>query len=121
MRDILPDFVREVIRERYITGVSDAEATFRLNSEDEDSLTGALGQALATPKPIVVWDNEQVFVIQIQHHKVRGKGPGAPEKILGTDGIFELEVFDGDGHSIRKKGLPFQSKKNWKSSNKKVA
>jgi hypothetical protein len=46
MRDILPDFVIDILRDRYLAGVSDALAIFGTSAADEDALTRALGQPL---------------------------------------------------------------------------
>jgi hypothetical protein len=45
--------------------------------------------------------------------KLRGRGANAPEKELGADGIFQIEVLDLDGQYIVRKGLLSQSKIGW--------
>jgi hypothetical protein len=120
VRDILPPELLQVIRDRYLAGVADAEATFSLNEAEEDSLTGALGQSLATVSPQIMFTSQGMFSWRIYHWKVRGRGAAAPEKRFGTDGIFQIEVFASDGHLIRAKGLPFQAKKNWRQANRKL-
>jgi hypothetical protein len=118
MRDLLPDFVRETIRDRYITGVADAEAGFDHGSAEEDSLTGALGHAISTRHPISQAVGDETFVWEIYYRKLRGRGPGAPEKKYGADGVFQIEVSDGDGRLLRRKGLPFQAKKGWSAADR---
>jgi len=111
MRDLLPPFVLSQIRDRYLAGVADAEAKYDMSRGDEDALTGALGQAISTPGAITTVVNGVVFRWSVSYRKVRGRGRGAPEKKFGTDGIFEIDIRDEHGQVLRRKGLPFQSKK----------
>lgn len=121
MRDILPDFVIDSLRDRYLAAVSDAESTFDMNYGDEDSLTGAFGQAIAMPRSQVFSTPEGMYTVDVGYTKLRGRGKNAPERLYGSDGIFQIKVFDSYGSVIRSKGLPFQSKKNWKGTNRKLS
>lgn len=121
MRDILPPEVLDRIRDRYITGVSDAVANFGQSSADEDALTGALGQAIATTIPLKVPTPAGIVAVKVSYRKIRGRGHGAPEKRYGSDGIFQLEVIDDSGRVLRRKGLPFQAKKDWHGTNSELA
>ncbi|WP_234239123.1 hypothetical protein [Billgrantia desiderata] len=103
-----------------MAAVSDAESTFWMNSGDEDALTGALGQAMAMPRNQVFFTPEGIYKVDIGYTKLRGRGKNAPERIYGSDGIFQIRILDESGNVIRSKGLPFQSKKNWKGKNKKL-
>ena len=116
MRDILPDFVINQIRDRYLAGVADAEAKYKYNSADEDALTGALGGALSTSQPFTLIYEGRIYQVGIEVYKTRGRGAGAPEKTDGNDGIFQIEVRE-NGRPLRRKGLPFQAKNQWKGSN----
>jgi hypothetical protein len=111
----------ESLRDRYLAAVSDAESTFWMSSGDEDALTGALGQAMAMPRNQIFSTPEGMYVVDIGYTKLRGRGKDAPERIYGSDGIFQIKIFDESGRVIRSKGLPFQSKKNWKGKNKKLS
>ncbi len=113
MEDILSDQALKTIRDRYYAGVTAAELGFDFSKGDEDSLTGALGQALLTPSTLVTTNADTQFRYAIYHYKLRGRGPNAPEAELGADGIFQIEVTDRDGKLLRRKGLLFQSKKEW--------
>ncbi|TKR34130.1 hypothetical protein FCE95_07655 [Luteimonas gilva] len=114
MQDILPPSLISMLRDRYLAGVADAEAFFDQNRGDEDSLTGALGQALAMREPILFTGPEGIYSVRVSYMKLRGRGPNAPEKRLGADGIFQIEVANNRGDVIRRKGLPFQAKTNWR-------
>lgn len=116
MRDLLPPEIIDLLRDRYVTGVADALATFEDNYADEDSITGALAQAIATPRPLRVMTSRGEFLIKLNYKKVRGRGPSAPENHLGVDGAFQIQVFDAAGQVIRRKALPFQAKKEWKGT-----
>ena len=121
MRDLLPEIVIDTLRDRYIAGVSDAVATFDMNAADEDALTGALGQAIATSRTLSSSTEKGSVHVEIGYTKLRGRGKNAPEKKFGSDGIFQISVADSQGRIIRSKGLPFQSKKEWRRSDKKLA
>lgn len=107
---LVPPDLLDLIRDRIKAGVADAEAKYSLNAEEEDSVTGALAQAISTPGLVIVNTERGSFEYGIKSTKLRGRGKGAPEKHLGADAIFQLEVFN-QNECIFKKGLPFQSKK----------
>lgn len=110
LEHLLPKQFLALIRDRIKAGVSDAEAKFRLNQDEEDSLTGALAQAISTTAPLRFGGPEGVFDFAIESYKLRGRGEGAPEKRLGADGILQISV-SKNGRSVFAKGLPFQAKK----------
>jgi hypothetical protein len=116
---LLPAGLKSIIRDRYLAGVSDAVSKFDMHSADEDALTGALGNNLAMPAPMVFGDGSKTYEYQVSYRKIRGRGPGAPEKTLGADGIFQIQVSDDQG--TRRKGLPFQSKKGWSGLDRQLA
>lgn len=121
MRDLLPDQVFEFLRDRYIAGVATAEANFVASRADEDALTGALGQALAMPTPWIFTGPDGDYAVQVSYRKLRGRGLNAPERLYGSDGLFQIEVSAPDGSVLRRKGLPFQSKTNWRGRSASVA
>ncbi|HKY22042.1 MAG TPA: hypothetical protein VJM31_12565 [Vicinamibacterales bacterium] len=86
---------------------------------DEDSLTGALGQAISMD-PVTFNINGARYEVSISHTKLRGRGKNAPEKRFGADGLFQIEMTDAEGRSIRRKGLPFQCKKRWSGPNQQL-
>lgn len=111
MDSIVPDAIKPFLRDRYLAGVADAEAKYRFHAADEDALTGALGNALSMPDPLVFDDGTHRYVYQVYYEKIGGRGPGAPEGEVGADGIFQIEVTTAQGKLV--KGLPFQAKKLW--------
>jgi hypothetical protein len=111
---LLPDGLKVLIRDRYLAGVSDAQSKYPFSAADEDSLTGALGNTISMPHAVVFGDGQRQYSYQVSYRKIRGRGPGAPEKQLGADGIFQIEVTDERGRQT--KGLPFQCKKGWRST-----
>lgn len=117
MLDILPPAISRTLQDRYLAGVANAEFFFRQSQADEDSVTGALGQALAMREPLIFEDRGDVYQVAISYRKVRGRGPGAPENKFGLDGVFQIRVASHDGHVIREKALPFQAKMNWRGKN----
>lgn len=118
MQDIIPISVIDIIRGHYALGVANAEAFYEQSSADEDSVTGALGQALARAEPIRFQKGFEEYQISISYKKVRGRGRGAPERLYGIDGIFQISVTSKDGGNALIKGLPFQSKKGWSGKDK---
>jgi hypothetical protein len=107
---LVPAQLLRLIRDRIKAGVADAEAMFYLNEEEEDSISGALGQAIATKDPIVLQSEQGMFSFEIKAFKIRGRGPNAPEKHLGADGIIQIRATKFDD-VVFTKGLPFQAKK----------
>jgi len=121
MRDILPSSLVDILRDRYVAGVADAEALFEAGVADEDSLTGALGQAIARPLPYEFIDGMTAYSAKISWKKIRGRGLNAPERLYGADGLFQIIAYDEHGSVLRAKGLPFQSKTNWRGRSAEVA
>jgi hypothetical protein len=117
MRDILPPGLLDSLRDRYLAGVADAESLFGMHRADEDTLTGALGQAIASRDPYTFSTENRIYLVRTEYYKIRGRGRNAPERMHGVDGIFQISVTQDSGHVIRRKGLPFQAKKNWRGKN----
>jgi hypothetical protein len=113
LSDFVPPLVKEIIRDRFVVGVADAEAGFEYSKADEDALTGALGHSISSRQPIQVRVGRQTYQVRTYYKKVRGRGPGAPERTTGSDGIFQIEVIGPNQVPVWTKGLPFQAKKQW--------
>lgn len=80
-----------------------------------------MGQAISRPMTQTFLTPGGDFWVEIGYTKLRGRGKNAPEKKYGSDGIFQIKVLDKTGKIIRAKGLPFQSKKNWRTKQIKLA
>jgi hypothetical protein len=108
--DVLPPQLIRELSNHYYAGVKKAEVLYEFHAADEDAVTGALGQSLAEPQPLFFQIGETAYWWNTTYYKVRGRGEGAPEKAIGADGIFQLEVFDENNNVLIRKGLLFQSK-----------
>jgi hypothetical protein len=95
LENFVPKELIDLIGDRIKAGVSDAEGKFGLNAKEEDALTGALGHAISTPRPMTLQSPQGTFVYEIRSFKLRGRGPEAPEKRLGADAIFQVAVSAG--------------------------
>jgi hypothetical protein len=80
------------LQKYFYAGVKAAEMRFKYNAADEDSLTGALGERLTEPTPIVIQSGNEAFEWRTEAYKIRGRGRSAVEHELGADGIFQLEL-----------------------------
>jgi hypothetical protein len=109
---VLPPMIVRALQRHFYAGVKMAEVRFRHHEADEDAVTGALGERLIEPA-IRVQFGPEVFTWSTVYYKLRGRGAHAPEKELGADGIFQLEVLDQEKRFILRKGLLFQSKIEW--------
>lgn len=115
----LPPVIVRMLRKHFYAGVKEAEVRFRYHSADEDAVTGALGDRLIEPETLVTVGGE-MYRWSAVYHEIRGRGPHAPEKRVGADGIFQLEVLDQQERFVLRKGLLFQSKIGWKGKNGKL-
>jgi hypothetical protein len=75
---------------------------------DEDAVTGALGQALRGQGELALPDG-RIVRWATRYRKLRGRGRNAPDKHLGADGLFEVEMEDEERDRSRKT-LPFQAR-----------
>ncbi len=112
----IPEEVKQDIQRHLSEKYPIALEGFRSANEDEDTLTGDLGATLRIKNQKVFIKSSQDempgdWTWSIDYHKFRGRGPGATEKKLGADGVFELSLKVGS--RVEKKSLLFQSKINW--------
>jgi hypothetical protein len=120
MKDLLPTYVMGHLHDRFVAGVADAEAVFSMHEADEDAVSGALGQSIAMQSPVVFKGPQGDFAVEIKYKKIRGRGPNAPEKRYGADGLFQISILNERGSVLRQKALPYQAKMNWRGKNKGV-
>lgn len=110
LTQLVPRGVLRAIKDHFKDEIRSAVQSYRFNEADEDSLTGALGQALSTPERVITVADKVRYSFSVESHKILGKGPGTPEKRTGADGIFQVRLWEGE-QLLFHKGLPFQSKK----------
>lgn len=112
----LPNEVKKSITAHLKRSISRSVSGYLSGSEDEDTLTGALGENLRISKQTVNVKNPEiggVWTWGVTYHKFRGRGYRATEKFVGADGIFELSVRGGGRPSTEKKSALFQAKNQW--------
>lgn len=61
----------EIIRDYFEEKIANAEKTFEYHEEDEDVITGALGQELITNEPVVYKNQEKNYHFDISSRKIR--------------------------------------------------
>ena len=111
MLDVIPPTVVAAICDRLHGGCESAEHGWTAGNEEEDTLTGDLGRSLRIGWSEIMVDGDERWRWQLTYKKFRGRGAGATEKIIGADGIFQIEVEDTVTGKIYNKGLLFQAKK----------
>lgn len=109
----IPDEVRQAIREHLEAAVNRAVSGYLSAHEDEDTLTGHLGGSLrsGTQRVFVARSQTEIpgeWKWSITYYKFRGRGPRATERVLGADGLFELNLITGS--RSEQKSLLFQAK-----------
>lgn len=92
------------------TALSAGREAWKSASEEEDSITGDFfGQLRKDNVRVKIPEGDWKW--SVDYRKLRGRGPGAEEKITGADGIIEVEV-RVLGREVRfQKGMLFQAKK----------
>lgn len=83
------------------------EGAFRRAYSDEDTLTGDFWSQLSLSDK---FNAPHGWNWNIEYNKIRGRGTGAPEKLIGSDGIFQIHLKDGYGRTIFRKSFLFQAK-----------
>lgn len=120
MQDVLPAEVFSAIHDQYARAVQEAVDGYGDLQGDEDSLTGGLGQALRQVAGELRTDG-RTFVWRTTVKKLRGRGPNAPESVIGADAFIEIEVLGPQGEVIRRKSVAIQAKKGWRGQNRELA
>ncbi len=109
--------VTEKLRRHFKKAVKRAEENASEHWQDEDALTGALGERMISKGKIEVPADGGRYVISVSSKKLRGRGIGAEEKLLGAD-FFMSIVVKRSGKVVYQKGLPAQAKKVGNSDRK---
>jgi hypothetical protein len=105
--DLLHDeSVRRTLSERYRAGVADAVRACD-EAADGEAATSALGRALAGQGRLALGDG-RVVRWATRYRRLSGRGGRAPERNLGTEGLFEIEMEDEEKDRSRNT-LPFNA------------
>ena len=105
--DLLQDeSLRRALSDHYRTGVAAAARGYAEDAADGEAVTAALGRALVGQGELTMADGRTVRWAT-RYRSLRGRG-GAPERNLGAEGLFEVEMEDEEKDRSRKT-LPFQA------------
>ncbi len=106
--DLLHDeSVRRTLSERYRAGVADAVGAYGEAAGDGEAATAALGRALAGQGQLALPDG-RIVRWATRYRRLRGRGARAPERNLGAEGLFEIEMEDEEKDRSRNT-LPFSA------------
>ncbi len=106
--DLLRDEnVRRTLSESYRAGVADALRAYADGEVDAEAATAALGRALAGQGQLALADG-RVVRWATRYRRLRGQGRRGPERSLGAEGLFEIEMEDEEKDRSRKT-LPFNA------------
>jgi hypothetical protein len=110
--EILPGKVLTQIQAHYVAAVAQAENDYIHEKVDEGSLTEALGEAHFNLDDTVEGEDGRAYHLIADYQKVnrRRQAPGAN----GSQGIFQIEISTSTGRVLRRTGLLFQAKTQWK-------
>lgn len=116
MQDVIPQGVFREVQAHLREGAAHAEGGWEAGSDEEDTLTGDFGASVRTPGWVESRDDGARWQWRITYKKLRGRGRDAPEKVIGADGIFQIEVRPFGTSVVIPKGILFQAKKYQGSS-----
>jgi hypothetical protein len=108
----IPAEVEASIRDHVRNVVARMPEVFDSAEEDEDVVTGDFGALIRRGPVDVLVDTPEAggtWSWSITYRKLRGRGPGATEKLTGADGIWEFTLDHGANGPQRKAAL-FQAK-----------
>jgi len=106
--DLLQDeSVRRTLADHYRAGVASAVRDCAEAADDGEAVTVALGRALVGQGELALADG-RVVRWATRYRRLSGRGRGAPERNLGVEGLFEIEMEDEEKDRSRNT-LPFQA------------
>jgi hypothetical protein len=106
----IPESVKKSIQSHIRKAIAKARHLHKSGQEEEDALTGHLGAFLTTQRTRRVRVDGRTWTWSIGYSKLRGRGPGATEKVIGADGIIEFSIRDIEQNFI--KSALFQAKRD---------
>jgi hypothetical protein len=101
------DSVRRTLSERYREGVAEAVRGYAEGAGDTEAATEALGRALTGQGQLALADGRTVRWAT-RYRRLSGRGGRAPERNLGAEGLFEIEMEDEEKDRSRNT-LPFSA------------
>lgn len=107
-KDQIPqELYRQIVEHIQLNCKKWKDGAFRRGRLEEDALTGDFwGQLSLSDK----FKAPNGWSWNIEYNKVRGRGPGATEKLIGSDGVFQIHIKDDYGRTIFRKSFLFQAK-----------
>jgi hypothetical protein len=106
--DLLQDEgVRRTLSDHYRAGVAAAVRAFTEATDDGEAVTAALGRALVGQGELALADG-RIVRWATRYRGLSGRGGSAPERNLGAEGLFEVEMEDEEKDRSRNT-LPFQA------------
>lgn len=111
MRDVLPSNVFVELQDHLRSASLRGEQGWLSGKDEEDTLTGDLGGSLRRDWQQLQDVDGRTWRWRMTYTKFRGRGKDAEEKLIGADGIIQIEVEDLQDRGIQAKGLLFQAKK----------
>jgi hypothetical protein len=106
--DLLQDEgIRRALSDQYRVGVAAALRGHAEAGDDGEAITAALGRALTGQGEVALVGGGTVRWAT-RYRRLRGRGRGAPDRNLGAEGLFEIEMEDEEKDRSRKT-LPFQA------------
>lgn len=109
----LPRNVYEAVAEHLRSVGRRAHRHWETNQAHEDSLTGALFSQLTTHRTRRISGDHGKWLWRIKAYKFGSGGRGSQEKMIGADGILEIEIWHHGSGTIDQKSLLIQAKKQW--------
>lgn len=102
----LPRFIIKELQAHILGVCPRAQNGWEFSNQDEDTITGDFLGNMRTD-----WNSNQNYEWRFGYNKVRGRGKGALEKIVGTDGIITIHYKNQSTGENYYKSLVFQAKK----------
>jgi hypothetical protein len=109
----LPRNVYEAVGKHLRSVGRRAHRDWEINQAHEDSLTGALFSQLATHRTRRISVDRGEWLWRIKAYKFGSGGRGSQEKLIGADGILEVEIWHHGSGTIDHKSILIQAKKQW--------
>lgn len=117
IKELIPDEIFKQISDHITRETTNTNDSWESNKDNEDSLTGALGERLSKNwcTPIQIYEQEWEWRITYKKFSSVKLEPK-----YGADGLFEVEVINSKKNQAYRKGIIFQAKKDNNKDRKKL-